>query len=115
MGLGRSEQRLLSQIERALRGSDPKLHAALTSFNRRRSHLEMPHLERLRPSRIVQYGPAAMAVFVVFMILISVTVLSRLGPGTARNNAACGIAWVQGCSSARAHQGHTGTASSTRR
>ena len=106
MGLGRSEQRLLSQIERALRGSDPKLAAALTSFNRRVSHLEMPIRERLRPSRIVQYAPVAMAVFVLFMILISVTVLSRLGPSTGHGDAACGIAYVQGCSSAPAHTTH---------
>ena len=110
MGLGRSEQRLLSQIERALRGSDPKLHAALTSFNRRRSHLEMPLRERLSSSRIVQYAPAATAVFAVFMILISVTVLSRLGPDTTRNNAACGIAWVQGCSSTLSRASTTGPA-----
>jgi hypothetical protein len=109
MGLGHSEQRLLSQIERALRGSDPKLAAALTSFNRRMSHLEMPIRERLRPSRVVQYAPIAMAAFVLFMILISVTVLSRLGPSTGHGDAACGIAWVQGCSSAPAHTTHTST------
>jgi hypothetical protein len=113
MGLGRSEQRLLSQIERALRGSDPKLHAALTSFNRRMSHHQMPLRERLSPSRIVQYAPMAMAMFVVFMILISVTVLSRLGPDTPRANAACGIAWVQGCSAAPAHTSTTGTTGTT--
>jgi DUF3040 family protein len=109
MGLGRSEQRLLSQIERALHGSDPKLAAALASFNRRVSHLEMPLRERLRPSRVVQYAPVAMAVFVLFMILISVTVLSRLGPSAGRSNAACGIAWVQGCSSTQTHSAHTTT------
>ncbi|HEY2240126.1 MAG TPA: DUF3040 domain-containing protein [Streptosporangiaceae bacterium] len=103
MGLGRSEQRLLGQIERALHLSDPKLAAALTSFNRRVSHLEMPLRERLRPSRVVQYAPMAMAAFVLFMILISVTVLSRIGPTTGHGDAACGIAWVQGCSSAPAH------------
>ena len=113
MGLGRSEQRLLSQIERAIRGSDPKLHAALTSFNRRMSHHQMPLRERLRPSRVVQYAPVAMAAFVVFMILISVTVLSRLGPDT-RSNAACGIAWVQGCSSAPPHTSTTGNGSAHR-
>ena len=110
MGLGRSEQRLLSQIERALRGSDPKLAAALTSFNRRVSHLEMPLRERLRPSRIVQYAPVAMAVFVLFMIVISVTVLSRIGPASGQADAACGIAWVQGCPSPSAHTAHGTTA-----
>ena len=109
MGLGRSEQRLLGQIERALRGSDPKLAAALASFNRRVSHLEMPLRERLRPSRVVQYAPVAMAAFVLFMILISVTVLSRVGPPAGRTDAACGIAWVQGCSSAPAHSAHATT------
>jgi hypothetical protein len=115
MGLGRSEQRLLSQIERALRGSDPKLAAALTSFNRRVSHLEMPLRERLRPSRVVQYAPVAMVVFVLSMILVSATVLSRLGPASTagRVEAACGIAWVQGCptttpatSASTAHTAH---------
>jgi hypothetical protein len=109
MGLGRSEQRLLAQIERTLHLSDPKLAAALTSFNRRVAHLEMPLRERLRPSRVVQYAPVAMAAFVLFMILISVTVLSRLGPATGHGDAACGIAWVQGCSSAAAHAAHTST------
>jgi hypothetical protein len=109
MGLGRSEQHLLSQIERALRGSDPKLAAALTSFNRRMSHLEMPLRERLRPSRVVQYAPMAMAAFVLFMILISVTVLSRVGPASAQDDAACGIAWVQGCQPASAHTIHSTT------
>ncbi|HEX4257995.1 MAG TPA: DUF3040 domain-containing protein [Streptosporangiaceae bacterium] len=108
MGLGRSEQRLLSQIERALRGSDPKLAAALTSFNRRVSHLQMPHWERLRPSRVVQYAPVAMAVFVLSMILISATVLSRLGPTSSQADAACGIAWMQGCpAAASAHATHS--------
>jgi hypothetical protein len=106
MGLGRSEQRLLSQIERALHGSDPKLAAALASFNRRRSHLEMPLRERLRPSRVVQYAPVAMGVFVLFMILISVTVLSRIGPTTGPADAACGIAYVQGCPSTSVHTAH---------
>ena len=100
MGLGRSEQRLLGQIERALHLSDPKLAAALASFNRRVSHLEMPLRERLRPSRAVQYAPVVMAVFVLSMILVSATVLSRLGPTSGRADAACGIAWVQGCPSA---------------
>ena len=109
MGLGRSEQRLLGQIERALRGSDPKLAAALASFNRHVSHLEMPLRERLRPSRVVRYAPVAMAAFVLFMILISATVLSRLGPPAGRTDAACGIAWVQGCSSAPAHSAHATT------
>ena len=109
MGLGRSERRLLGQIERALHLSDPKLAAALTSFNRRVSHFEMPLRERLRPSRIVQYAPVAMAVFVLFMILISVTVLSPMSPATGRDDAACGIAWVQGCSSPPAHSAHATT------
>ena len=84
MGLGRSERRLLSQIERALRGSDPKLARALTTFSRRMSHLQMPHWERLRPSRVVQYAPVAMCVFVLSMILISATVLSRLSPAPSQ-------------------------------
>jgi hypothetical protein len=110
MGLGRSERRLLSQIERALRGSDPKLAHALTTFSRRMSHLQMPHWERLRPSRVVQYAPVVMAAFVLSMILISATVLSRLGPAPGQADAACGIAWVQGCSSAAsAHTAHSTT------
>lgn len=113
MGLGRSERRLLSQIERALRGSDPKLAHALTSFSRRKSHLQMPHWERLRPSRVVQYAPVAMCVFVMSMILISATVLSRLGPPPGQADAACGIAWVQGCSTtaspATTHTAHSTT------
>ncbi|HEY2278588.1 MAG TPA: DUF3040 domain-containing protein [Streptosporangiaceae bacterium] len=111
MSLGRSERRLLSQIERALRGSDPKLAHALTSFSRRMSHLQMPHWERLRPSRVVQYAPVAMCVFVLSMILVSVTVLSRFGPAPGQTSAACGIAWVQGCSApasaGSAHTAHT--------
>ena len=109
MGLGRSERRLLGQIERALHLSDPKLAAALASFNRRVSHLEMPLRERLRPSRVVQYAPVVMAVFVLSMILVSATVLSRLGPtSSGRADAACGIAWVQGCPSATsAHAART--------
>ena len=108
MGLGRSEQRLLSQIERALRGSDPKLVAALASFNRRVSHLEMPLRERLNPSRVVRYAPVAMVVFVLTMILVSATVLGRLGPTTSgRADAACGIAYVAGCPAATsAHTTH---------
>jgi hypothetical protein len=109
MGLGRSERRLLSQIERALRGSDPKLVAALTSFNRRVSHLEMPLRERLHPSRVVRYAPVAMVVFVLTMILVSATVLGRMGPssGVGRADAACGIAYVQGCpSTSTAHTAH---------
>ena len=113
MGLERSERRLLSQIERALRGSDPKLAHALTSFSRRMSHLQMPHWERLRPSRVVQYAPVAMCVFVLSMILISATVLSRLGPAPGQADAACGLAWVQGCSTttpaATTHTAHSTT------
>ena len=105
MGLGRSEQRLLSQIERALRGSDPKLVAALASFNRRVAHLEMPLRERLNPSRVVRYAPVAMVVFVLCMILVSATVLGRLGPPSGRVDAACGIAYVAGCPAATS--GHT--------
>ena len=107
MGLGRSERRLLSQIERALRGSDPKLAHALTSFSRRMSHLQMPRWERLRPSRVVQYAPVATCVFVLAMILVSATVLSRFGPAPSQANAACGIAWVQGCSTPTAATTHT--------
>jgi len=107
MGLRRAEQRLLSQIERTLRGSDPKLAAALSTFNRRMSHLEMPHLERLHPSRVVRYAPVAMVVFVLTMILVSATVLGRLGPDSGRATAACGIAYVQGCpSTTAAHTSH---------
>ena len=111
MGLGRSERRLLSQIERALRGSDPKLVAALTSFNRRVSHLEMPLRERLHPSRVVRYAPVAMVVFVLTMILVSATVLGRMGPssGVGRADAACGIAYVQGCPSTSAAHTARGT------
>jgi hypothetical protein len=117
MGLERSERRLLSQIERALRGSDPKLAHALTSFSRRMSHLQMPHWERLRPSRVVQYAPVAMCVFVLSMILVSATVLSRLGPAPGQADAACGIAWVQGCSTttSAAPAATTHTAHSTAR
>jgi hypothetical protein len=99
MGLGPNEQRLLDQIERALRGSDPKLAAKLATFNRRTFHEAMPLRERLRhpPSRAVRFAPMAMAAFVMFMILISVTVLSRMGPANENPAAACGIAWVQGC------------------
>ncbi|HEY0717261.1 MAG TPA: DUF3040 domain-containing protein [Streptosporangiaceae bacterium] len=109
MGLGRSEQRLLSQIERALRGSDPQLAAALVTFNRRRSHLQMPLRERLRPSRVVQYAPVALGVFVLSMILVSVTMLSRPGQASGPADAACGIAYVPGCPSASAHAVHRAT------
>ena len=99
MGLGPNEQRLLSQIERALGGSDPKLAAKLANFNRLTFHEAMPLRERLLhpPSRVVRFAPVVMAAFVVFMILISVTVLSRIGPAKGSPAAACGIAWVRGC------------------
>jgi hypothetical protein len=99
MGLGPNEQRRLSQIERALRGSDPKLAAKLATFNRLTFHEAMPLRERLPhpPSRVVRFAPMAMAAFVMFTILISATVLSRIGPATGNPAAACGIAWVQGC------------------
>ena len=99
MGLGPSEQRLLGQIERALHGSDPKLAAKLATFNRLTFHDAMPLRERLLhpPSRVVRFAPMAMAAFVMFMLLISVTVLSRVGPSKASGTAACGIAWMQGC------------------
>jgi hypothetical protein len=99
MGLGPNEQRLLGQIERALHGSDPKLAAKLATFNRLTFHEAMPLRERLlhSPSRVVRWAPVAMAAFVMFMILISVTVLSRIGPAKGSSAAACGIAWVQGC------------------
>ena len=97
MGLGPNEQRLLGQIERALHGSDPKLAAKLAAFNRLTFHEAMPRRERLLhpPSRVVRFAPVAMAAFVVF--LISVTVLSRIGPSRGSSAAACGIAWVPGC------------------
>ena len=99
MGLGPNEQRLLGQIERALHGSDPKLAAKLAAFNRLTFHEAMPLRERLLqpPSRAVRFAPVAMAAFVMFMILISVTVLSRIGPSRGGSAAACGIAWVPGC------------------
>ncbi len=99
MGLGPNEQRLLAQIERALHGSDPKLAAKLATFNRLTSSEAMPLRERLlhSPSRVVRWAPVAVAAFVMFMILISVTVLSRIGPAKGSSAAACGIAWVQGC------------------
>jgi hypothetical protein len=99
MGLGPNEQRLLGQIERALHGSDPKLVAMLASFNRLTFHEAMPMRERLlhRPSRLVRFAPVATAAFVMFMILISVTVLSRIGPAKGSGAARCGITWVQGC------------------
>jgi len=102
MGLGPSEQRLLGQIERALRGSDPKLAAKLATFNLLVFHEAMPLRERLRqaPSRVARFAPVALAAFVMSVILISVTVLSHLGP--SRGGGACGIAWVQGCPAAAA-------------
>jgi hypothetical protein len=110
MGLGPNEQRLLTQIERALRGSDPKLAGKLATFNRLASREEMPLWERLlpRPSGLVRFAPMAMAAFVVCMLVISVTVLSRIGPSAGTADAACGIAWVQGCHTAGAppHQAH---------
>ena len=39
----------------------------------------------------------------MFMLLISVTVLSRIGPSKGSGTAACGIAWVQGCQAAGAN------------
>ena len=105
MGLGPNEQRLLGQIERALHGSDPKLAAKLATFNRLTFHEAMPLRERLLlhpPSRVVRFAPMAMAAFVMFMLLISVTVLSRIGPSKGSGTAACGIAWVQGCQAAGA-------------
>jgi hypothetical protein len=117
MGLGPNEQRLLGQIERALHGSDPKLAAKLAAFNRLTFHEAMPLREGLlrspsrvaRPSRVVRFAPVAMATFVMFMILISVTVLSRTGPSRAGSAAACGIAWVQGCQAGGAspHPAHS--------
>jgi hypothetical protein len=54
-----------------------------------------------------------MCVFVLSMILISATVLSRLGPAPGQADAACGIAWVQGCSTTAAaattHTAHSTT------
>jgi Protein of unknown function (DUF3040) len=117
MGLGPNEQRLLGQIERALRGSDPKLAATLANFNRLTFHEAMPLRERLlRPrSRVVRFAPVAIAAWVVFMILISVTVLSRIGPSKGEGAAPCGIAWVQACQAKgmSAHGGHA--PASTRR
>jgi Protein of unknown function (DUF3040) len=110
MGLGPNEQRLLGQIERALRGSDPKLAAALANFNRLTFHEQMPLRERLLrpPSRVVRFAPVAIAAWVMFMILISVTVLSRIGPAKGDGAAACRIAWVQSCQAgaASAHAEH---------
>jgi Protein of unknown function (DUF3040) len=102
MGLGPNEQHLLTQIEQALRGSDPKLAGKLAIFNRLTSREEMPLWERLlpRPSRLVRFAPMAMAAFVLCMLVISVTVLSRIGPPAGTADAACGIAWVQGCHAA---------------
>jgi hypothetical protein len=102
MGLGPNEQRLLTQIERALLGSDPKLAGKLAMFSRLTSREEMPLWERMlpRPSKLVRFAPMAMAAFVLCMLVISVTVLSRIGPPTGTGGAACGIAWVQGCHTA---------------
>jgi hypothetical protein len=99
MGMGPKELRLLGQIERALHGSDPKLAGKLAVFNRLSSPEEMPLWERMlpRPSRIVRFAPIAMAAFVVCMIVVSVTVLSRIGPAAGESNATCLIAWVKGC------------------
>jgi Protein of unknown function (DUF3040) len=99
MGLGPTEQRLLGQIERALRLADPKLAGKLALFNRLAFREEMPRWERLipRPSRLVRFAPMAMAAFVVCMLVVSVTVLSRIGPVAGNANAACGIAWIKGC------------------
>ncbi len=99
MGLGPNEQRLLGQIERALGGSDPKLAAKLAGFNRLTVHEAMPMGERLLhpPSRVVRFAPVVIAAFVMFMILISVTVLSRIGPSKGSGAAACEIVLVQGC------------------
>ena len=98
MGLGPKELRLLGQIERALHGSDPKLAGKLAIFTRLFSHEEMPWWERMlpRPSRLIRFAPMAMAAFVLGMIVVSVTVLSRIGPPAGQADA-CGIAWIQGC------------------
>ena len=117
MGLGPNEQHLLAQIEQALRGSDPKLAGKLAIFNRLTSREEMPLWERLlpRPSKLIRFAPMAMAAFVLCMLVISVTVLSRIGPPAGTADAACGIAWVQGCHAAGAssHNAH-GTANAGR-
>jgi Protein of unknown function (DUF3040) len=109
MGLGPNEQRLLAQIERALHGSDPKLAGKLALFNRLTFREEMPRWERLlpHPSRLVKVAPMAMCAFVLCMLVVSVTVLSRIGPA-GNANAACGIAWIQGCQTtvAATHTGH---------
>jgi hypothetical protein len=99
MGLGPKELRLLGQIERALHISDPKLAGKLAIFTRLSSHEEMPWWERMlpRPSRLIRFAPMAMAAVVVCMIVVSVTVLSRIGPPAGQADAACGIAWIQGC------------------
>lgn len=110
MGLGPNEQRLLAQIERALRGSDPKLAGKLALFNRLTFREDMPRWERLlpRPSRLIKIAPMAMCAFVLCMLVVSVTVLSRIGPAAGNANAACGIAWIQGCqtSAAASHAVH---------
>lgn len=99
MGLGPRDQRLLAQIERALHGSDPKLAGKLTMFTRLTSREEMPLRERVlvKPSRLVRFAPVAMAMFVLGMILVSVTVLSRIGPPAREAGGACATAWVRGC------------------
>src|SRR5579875_1756839 len=113
MGLGPNEQRLLAQIERALHGSDPKLAGKLALFNRLTIREEMPRWERLlpRPSRLIKIAPMAMAAFVICMLVVSVTVLSRIGPAAGNADAACGIAWIQGCqaTAAASHSVHGAT------
>jgi hypothetical protein len=110
MGLGPKELRLLGQIERALHGSDPKLAGKLATFNRLASREEMPLRERMLPgpSPLVRFAPMVMAAFVLCMIIVSVTVLSRIGPATGQADAACGIAWIQGCQTTATapHSGH---------
>jgi hypothetical protein len=110
MGLGPKELRLLAQIERALHLSDPKLAGKLAIFNRLTFREEMPWWERMlpRPSRLVRFAPMAMAAFVLCMIVVSVTVLSRIGPAAGQAGASCGIAWIQGCQTTAAapHAAH---------
>jgi hypothetical protein len=104
MGLAPREQRLLSQIERALRGSDPRLAGALTAFNRVTSRMAMPHRERLphRPSRLVRFAPIVMAVFLLCVIAIPVAVLGGTGQAAGSTGSACGIA-LACCQPASAH------------
>ena len=53
MSLAAGEQRALAQIEEALRRSDPKLAAMLSTFNRVNRSEEMPRREfLLRPTRV---------------------------------------------------------------